>query len=198
MSEALALIRFLKTNLGLPFTPIIAGGFARDQVLGVKARDIDVFLLADSNFISADNKSVNDMTNMVVDFLTNHYVQHVVEPKLYATPTDGIPAFGPPINFQFLQWPVQLVCTPCTSPEDVVGSFDYNVCQYWIGEDGHTIGLADNYLEVLVHRNMRLLHTRTPWSSLRRGILMADRFGFNFLEQDRRRLIEALHAELTS
>lgn len=200
MSEAAALIRFLQTNLGLPFTPIIAGGFARDAVLGVKARDIDVFLLANTDTVEVmDDRYVPAATDLVVQYLNAHYVQHVVEPKRYVTNADGIPAFGPPINFQFLQWPVQLVCTPCASPEDVVGSFDYNVCQFWLApDDFHPISLSENLLEVLVHRNMRLLHTRTPWSSLRRGILMADRFGFNFLEQDRRRLIEALHAELTS
>lgn len=191
MSEASALITFLTSNLGLPFKPIIAGGFARDSILGVKARDIDVFLLA-------NEYSVDDATQYVIGRLGSNYIQHIVESKLYNTQADGIPAFGPPINFQFLQWPVQLICTPCTSPEDVVGSFDYNVCQYWIGENDRVMGLTDNFLDVLVHRNMRLLHTRTPWSSLRRGILMADRFGFNFLEQDKRRLVEALHAELTS
>lgn len=195
MSEASALTTFLTSNLGLPFKPIIAGGFARDSILGVKARDIDVFLLANR---SAEVDDVNVSTAAVIDYLKSHYVQHIVEPKTYVTQADGIPAFGPPINFQFLQWPVQLICTPCTSPEDVVGSFDYNVCQYWIGENDRVMGLTDNFLDVLVHRNMRLLHTRTPWSSLRRGILMADRFGFNFMEQDKRQLIEALHAELTS
>lgn len=187
MSEAAALLRFLKANLGLPFEPVIAGGFARDQILGVKARDIDVFLID-------CQESVSEATQTTVELLNSHYVQHTVEPKNYPTEND-IPAFGPPINFQFLQWPVQLICTPCRNPIEVVERFDYNVCQFWLDERGDTNQIHSHLIEELVHRNMRLLHTRTPWSSLRRGILMADRFGFNFMEQDKHRLIEALHAE---
>lgn len=188
LSEAAALLRFIKTNLALPFTPIIAGGFARDQILGVKARDIDVFLLTDSC-------SVDEATREVIDCLNSHFVQNIVEPKVYLT-TDGIPAFGPSINFQFLQWPVQIICTPCHSAEEVVESFDYNICQFWLHpSDALTVSLHESIFEALVRREMRLLHTRTPWSSLRRGILMADRFGFNLNEQDKRKLVEALHAE---
>lgn len=191
MSEAAALIRFLKANLGLPFQPIIAGGFARDQILGTKPRDIDVFLLA-------GNEPIDEATDYTIGRLSSFYITYTVEPKQYVT-TDGVPAFGPAINMQFLQWPVQLIATPCVSAQEVVQSFDYDVCQFWLDEIGfYPVGLHNDLLTSLVHREMRLLHTRTPWSSLRRGILMADRFGFNFSEQDKRRLVEALHTEMTS
>lgn len=191
MTEAAALIRFLQTNLGLSRRLIIAGGFARDRLLGQKPRDIDVFMLDDG---SGEPLAA---TSAVAAELSRHHIPFVLEPKLYAT-ANGVPAFGPPINFQFLQWPVQIVCTPCTSVLDVVGSFDYNVCQFWLNDEFEPVGLSANHLSDLVHRNMRLMHTRTPWSSLRRGILMADRFNFTFNEADKRRLIEALHGELTA
>jgi len=191
LSEAAALIRFLKSNLGLPFQPIIAGGFARDQILGIKPRDIDVFLLAGT-------EPIDEATNYVIDRLNSLFIPFIVEPKQYAT-RNGIPTFGPTINFQFLSWPVQLIVTPCVSAQEVVESFDYNVCQFWLNSETFAaVALHDGHLASLVYHDMQLLHTRTPWSSLRRGILMSDRFGFKFHEQDKQRLIEALHAEVTS
>lgn len=186
MNEASSLLHFLKAGIGLPYPLCIAGGYARDQVLGIRPRDIDVFLL--------------DAEGKYLDFsarLKNEHVIHVIDNRTYAMPKGKINPFDPAVNFDFLGWKVQVMATACHSPQEVVDTFDYDVCQFWLDEFSlKPCGRHNDSITSLVNRQMRLQHVNTPWSSLRRGILMADRFGFEFRPADCRRLVEAMHAEL--
>lgn len=187
MDAAQSLLHFLKATLNLPYPPVVAGGYARDRILGVKPRDIDVFLL-----------NANGITQELSQRLRAEHIVHVIDAKEYPMTSGEKNPFDPAINFDFLGWPVQLIGTACKAPRDVVHTFDYNVCRFWLDDSGSPTYESEPTLQQLVRKEMKLMHLRTPWSSLRRGILMADRFGFDFNINDRRQLIKALYAEQLS
>lgn len=180
-----ALIDWLQANVGGRW--VIAGGYARDKILGRKHRDIDVFGLG----MKGRYKDVAHRLKLV-------NTPYTVEPKAYGFPGhSGIELhnrFDPAIHLNWMGEDVHLVCTPMEIPEDVVETFDFNICRFWL-DPGDLGRICERHLgdkNNLYARNMRVCHTRTPASSLRRGYLFEYRLGFKFQPSDVRALVESL------
>jgi hypothetical protein len=172
---------------------VIAGGYARDRILGREPRDIDVFRLSS---LEAEVWNISHE-------MTKANVPHVVEEshEYKTTSTYGRPHFDPPIKLRFMDKDVHITCTPSATIKEVIDTFDFNICRFWLEQNPVSpkfyspIGDEDNSRDLLA-KNMRLMHHDTPLSSLRRGFLFEHRFGFTFSKIDIDTLVSTLYGQL--
>jgi hypothetical protein len=193
MSIERSLLEYLDCNAGLAGKWRIAGGWARDQILGRRAKDIDVFAVQSP-----------EATNIITANFGRHNIPCMVEPKEYNKMTfwneaPDRPKFDAPVRFRYLDYNVHLVATSAPDLDAILGSFDYNICRFAVefdcNDDAIYVPYLDSDLVDLHAKNMRLMHNLTPLSSLRRGFLFADRLGMTFLAGDIRTLITTLAEE---
>lgn len=182
-----AVLNYISTVAFIPESKlVIAGGYPRDKILGRQPRDIDVFAL------EASGKSSD-----VTEALRWHSIPFMVEPKSYGFPGHSCPElarFDKSIKLRFMEWDVHLVCTPCQTPSDVVETFDFNICRFFYDVELDRIYAWSKTDRSDLHaKNMRLMHDRTPVSSLRRGFLFEYRLGMKFQAGDIRTCVKALH-----
>lgn len=183
MLEA-SLLAFLREHAGA-YEYVIAGGYVRDRIIGRTPRDIDVFVL---NATAESQASIHHS-------LSAAGIPTVKQAKSYLA-AEGRPYFGEPIELRFLEWPVQLVTTSCLTAQDVISTFDYDICQFYYDSEGRiTASFDERGYEALKTRTLGLRHLLTPMSSLRRGFLFEDRLGFKFRRTDIGRLVVTLQRQ---
>lgn len=178
-----SLLDWLTGNVGGRW--IIAGGYVRDRIIGRTPRDVDCFALG--------AKGMSDQVKLRLDKL---HIPFTIEPKAYGFPHHSAvelhSRFDPAIQFHLLGQEVHLVCTPKERAIDVVETFDFNICRFYLDDDLQACPFQESDMSDLFAKNMLLCHTRTPMSSLRRGFLFEFRLGMKFQPADARRLVEEL------
>lgn len=149
---------------------IIAGGYVRDRLLNREPRDVDLFL---------QGLDIDGLKSS----LQNQRVPFVQESRGYRS--------DPPVRIRFMEYDVHLCHTPYEHGQQIVGSFDFNICRFWLDDD-YQAEYHVSDLQDLHAKNMLLQHVYTPVSSMRRGFLFEYRLGMKFLPSDIRKLNEEL------
>jgi len=138
---------------------VIAGGAVRDTLMGLSPKDWDVFVL--QNGVGFDeikkeiSKRISDLTPV-----PPKVEWHNSEPYLVAT----------------IQWngeQVQILVNPAQSVDDLISTFDWNVCLFAYDGAFH----CKESIENIGHgKSIKLNSVTFPASTLRRGYRFSERF----------------------
>jgi hypothetical protein len=137
---------------------VIAGGSVRDTLMGKKPKDIDIFLLGNLK------EDIDDfVADKLQDFATLDLKLdwHKSEPFLLQ-------------SIQYKEMEVQFLATPHGTLEGLIDSFDWNICQFGLGEDG--VIQKCEITEIDVGKYLKLNKVTYPYSTLRRGYRFSERF----------------------
>lgn len=168
--------------------PIVCGGYARDLILSKSPRDIDIFLPG----WTTDHPSIQEIANGVLGL---GFKVDRIRLGFYGRTHGCIYCHADKLD-------INIVPHYGTTPKEITATFDYNICRFWIDYLGDMKDSQPDHMYVegrdrdyadLMALNMRLMHTHTPRSSLRRGFLFEHRLGFKFQPRDLRRLVTALY-----
>lgn len=137
----------------------LAGGCVRDHLMKRGAKDFDLFLLG----ISSEhfNPTRERVEKSIADLEIIHPIEwHQSEPYLCVT----------------IRWrgrTVQILANPAESKEELVDTFDWNVCRF--AYDGQLLQL-ENIENISEGKELKLHKVSFPLSTLRRGFRFSERF----------------------
>jgi len=147
---------------------VIAGGAVRDHLMGLVAKDYDVFVLG-TDFETQGGALASPLSNLEqvtpLDF-------HKSEPFLVGT----------------VKWDgsvIQVMSTPATSVDALLDTFDWNICLF--AYDG-SIHAKEDIGNVGKGRTLRIHKVTYPLSTLRRGFRFSERYEMPLLKSDVERL----------
>lgn len=146
-------------RLGSFGTTVIGGGAVRDHLMGRKAKDYDLFLLNHSFTKEARSNVMNCLSGLEV---VKPLEFHQSEPYLVVT----------------VRWcgvDVQVMLNPATSPEELISTFDWNVCLF--AYDGSKFITREHIDNIGMGKTLYLNKVTFPQSTLRRGFRFSERFG---------------------
>lgn len=158
-------------------TVVIAGGAVRDHLLGRKPRDYDVFVLSGKLGPPKVNKLVKDIRNYLLGMGTDSgqsYLSFSVTSKYGASDNTG-----PVAEFYFWGHKVQVMVSPVAIPQQLVATFDYNICKLYYPNAQHS-GEHSVVANIKQHGALKLVGTAPlpyPALTLRRGMEFASRYG---------------------
>lgn len=139
----------------------IAGGAVRDHLMGVAPKDFDVFVLG-----------LEPDTNITPAFEGLEAIEplphHKSEPFLKGT-------------FAWSGTMVQVMVTPCETVDDLLATFDWNVCLFAFNGQLHQRAGIE---EISEGKPLVLQKVTYPMSTLRRGFRFSERFGMIFRPAD--------------
>lgn len=155
---------------------VIAGGAVRDHLMGKPAKDYDVFVLG-TDFEAQGGMLAVPLSNleqvMPLDF-------HKSEPFLIAT----------------VKWDgsvIQVMSTPATTVDELLDTFDWNICLF--AYDG-AIHAKEDAANIGKGRTLRIHKVTYPLSTLRRGFRFSERYEMVLSKTDVERLCrEVLDAD---
>lgn len=157
-------LREFSDRLGRFGPVVIAGGAVRDTLLGNAPKDYDVFVLGTEFKVLSEDaaKALAGLEQIVpLEF-------HKSEPFLVA----------------MVRWngcDVQVMSTPHTTVDELLASFDWNVCLF--AYDGTYVQREDT-ANIRQGGALRLRKVTFPLSTLRRGFRFSERFGMEFKRED--------------
>lgn len=128
----------------------VAGGAVRDALIGADPKDIDMYALGipDSPFGP---------------------VQRI---SLYS----GEDVFNGTSDELVME--IQLMHTRCKTAQELISTFDWNICQCALLPNGQILGA--NVGEMVEYRGqLRLVNITNPFSNLRRGYRFSERYGLD-------------------
>lgn len=144
---------------------VIAGGSVRDTLLSRKPSDIDIFVLTSGHEYPCED-SISDVLGVWV-----HETQIYADFTTFsATTEDGA---------------IQFIFVPQSSVDELLATFDWNICQYAINLDGDLISPHDVGPEAL---DLKFVATKAPFIALKRGFQFEERFSKHMTDQDLRTL----------
>lgn len=144
---------------------VIAGGAVRDTLMGRTPKDYDVFVLG---------------------------TQHKMVGGDAAKALDGLPTIEPlefhksePFMVAMVRWngcDVQVMASPHQTVDDLLASFDWNVCLFAYHDGAFTA--REDIANIRSGAALRLQKVTFPLSTLRRGFRFSERFGMEFKRED--------------
>lgn len=136
---------------------VIAGGSVRDALLDREPKDYDLFLL-DTEFRPA---VIGVIKRMVSEWPVVKTLEwHNSEPYLAVT-------------VRWNGFDVQIMCTPCRTVDELLDTFDWNVCLFAFDGRLHT---RTDLSDIAEGKPLRLQTVKFPLSTLRRGFRFSERF----------------------
>ncbi len=147
----------------------IAGGAVRDELMGVAPKDFDLFCLCNGDW---DFKDAKEQLSGRLDGLSASpptVEWHKSEPYLVATII---------VNGQ----QVQILANPAGSIEELISTFDWNVCLFARTET--EIYQQTAIEDIAVGKELKLNKVTFPLSTLRRGFRFSERFTMKLRNED--------------
>ena len=173
-----SLLKTLRPHLETVGHLVIAGGAVRDELMGRKPKDWDVFVLG--------QKDNQNFVEQVASVLSDLYVYEDAE---------GSDPGPPTLTLNLEGEKVQVIPSPCDSLSELIDTFDWNICLF-----GHDTGPLKHEQSMLPTENCSFplkLHTVThPLSTLRRGFQFCDRYQMFIEKSDIRRLCSEVLAQI--
>lgn len=142
----------------------MAGGAVRDELMGRTPKDFDLFILwADEWDIEKFKVIKETIASCLTGFVESKPVVdwHNSEPYLVATVL---------VEGQ----EVQILVNPAQTPEELIATFDWNVCLFAMIEDRIIKGA--NIEDIGKGKELKLNKLTFPLSTLRRGFRFSERF----------------------
>jgi len=153
---------------------VIAGGSVRDALMEKDLKDVDIFVLS-TNY-KAQKK---ELERLLIDYPKAEIKLewHKSEPFLVDT-----------IMYNDLE--VQLLSSPYKNAEELMDSFDWNICMFAIDSNG--LKKKCEIEEIGYGKFLKLHRVTYPYSTLRRGYRFSERFGMRLRKKDVKRICEAI------
>lgn len=150
--------------------PVLAGGAVRDSIMGKEPKDWDVFILRGAE--KWDFKAIAEEIKPVLADLTKAepvVSWHLSEPYLVA-------------NVKWKDSIIQVLVNPAVSMEELVNTFDWNVCLF--AHDGERLFVGESVENIGPGKELHLKTVTFPLSTLRRGFRFSERFKMKLLRDD--------------
>lgn len=174
------LLKLLPTELAK--RAVVAGGYAADPF---RAQDIDMWILG---------VPIDDFTKV-----SRHIRSRLAAQDYDYELPDPVQTYGAEIDFHFIATvsapgiskPVQILATSHTTAESLLNRFDVSSHQIAIGIEDLAITITDTFTATDVQPRLTNI-TTLPSQNLKRLERICKRYGFEPLEDDLRRLDDAL------
>ena len=150
----------------------IAGGYLRDTLLGKKVKDIDVFMIPEPSlhFDFDDAERIAEDEEMEITSLSSELSEDTLNDHICLTTAKVCDNVENYYNFIFLDKHV--------SPEAILNTFDFGICQIGITEDMEVITFPEFWKDVL-NKTVTLLRYRSEERKEYRVGKMKEKF-FNY------------------
>lgn len=158
---------------------VVAGGAVRDTLLGIRPKDYDIFILQDYKEWSFEQAKkavepfLTDLPNLQSEFewqSSKHFLIYNTEWKSYN---------------------VQIMVTPARTVEELLLSFDWNVCMF--AYDGIRLIQKEEIRNVGRGKTLKLYDVAYPISTLRRGFKFSEKFNMHITYGDISRLCKLVY-----
>lgn len=163
---------------------VIAGGCIRDTLLGNEPKDFDVFVLCPGERAEGEPFTVPKE-------------QFEKSLRSVSIATCSSLGSGPYLvrNCDFRGSLVQVMASPHGTIDDLLDSFDWNICLFaW---DGSTFTLRESIRNIGPGMPLIMNRVTYPLSTLRRGFRFSERFGMYFSRGDVERLCSMILMDST-
>jgi hypothetical protein len=164
----------------------IAGGAARDVMMGKEPKDYDIFVLTPTPY---------DEVKPLIDFKLGE----MAEAKVIGALVDWHKSEPFWINnIEFMGKKIQVLASPYSDIGELVGSFDWNVCMFAYGMVPEPVGLCDfltfgtKIEDIGVGKDLKLNKITFPLSTLRRGFRFSERFQMKLPYEELDKILDEL------
>lgn len=158
MTDLFTVYREFVARLGRFGHIVVAGGAVRDHLMARVAKDFDLFVL-DTRF---DEDTRAAISEALADLEVVKPLEfHNSEPYLVLT-----------VRFEGVD--VQVMCNPARTVEELVSTFDWNVCLFAFDVTGFYA--REDVANIGYGKPLKLQAVRFPMSTLRRGYRFSERF----------------------
>ena len=153
----------------------LAGGCVRDFLMRRDPKDFDVFVINNELFKDFDNQKQLIKAKLADLIKVEPKVEwHKSEPYLVAT-----------VEFEGVE--VQILFNPAKTIEELLSTFDWNVCLFAYGYTGGTIPqfiCGESIENIGAGKDLKLNKLTFPLSTLRRGFRFSERFLMKLQKED--------------